>query len=68
MTKDEVRRRIVGLAFDVNPAEIAGHIQDDTLREWCHNWKQKMIEEASLILLTEEHPAVVADEKGDAHE
>lgn len=34
--------KISGMVFDVNPAEIASHIQDGTLKEWCLNWQKSM--------------------------
>ena len=34
--------KISGMVFDVNPVEIASHIQDGTLKEWCLNWQKSM--------------------------
>ena len=51
LSKKDVYNRIINLVYDVNPAEIASHIQNDSLREWCHSWASKMINEATLILL-----------------
>lgn len=28
---------------DVNPGEIAAHVEDDSLLEWCNAWRQQAI-------------------------
>ena len=30
---------ISGYVQDVNPKEIASHIEDDTLEQWCESWR-----------------------------
>lgn len=34
-TKDTAVERLNYLIFDINPAEICTHIQNDNLKEWC---------------------------------
>lgn len=34
-SKDDTLRNISQLACDINPKEIASHIEDDTLGQWC---------------------------------
>lgn len=31
---------LLGLIADINPTEIASHIADGTLAEWCESWRQ----------------------------
>lgn len=35
LTGSDPRKRLVDLIMDVNPAEIASHIESDNLRKWC---------------------------------
>ena len=39
---DKWIEQISNMVFDVNPAEIASHIQNGTLKEWCLRWQQEM--------------------------
>ena len=32
---DDAAKRLNGLIFDINPAEICGQIQSDNLKHWC---------------------------------
>ena len=34
-TTDSAAERLNYLIFDINPAEICAHIQEDNLKEWC---------------------------------
>ena len=34
-TTDSAAERLNDLIFDINPAEICAHIQEDNLKEWC---------------------------------
>ena len=40
--------QISNMVFDVNPAEIASHIQNGTLKEWCLRWQQEM----NMLIIT----------------
>ena len=31
---------LLGLIADINPTEIAAHIADGNLAEWCETWRQ----------------------------
>ena len=31
---------LLGLIADINPTEIASHIADGNLAEWCERWRQ----------------------------
>lgn len=33
---DDAARRLNGLIFDINPAEICSQIEADNLKNWCH--------------------------------
>lgn len=32
---------LLGLITDINPAEIAAHIEHGNLAEWCEIWRQQ---------------------------
>ena len=32
---------MTGMIMDVNPSEIASHIENNSLREWCISWQAK---------------------------
>ena len=32
---DEPLKRLIDLIMDIHPAEIASHIENDNLKEWC---------------------------------
>lgn len=38
----EALKELYNLSFDVNPAEIASHIADDTLSQWCKAYQTTM--------------------------
>ena len=39
MTTDEFMKGMTGLIMDINPAEIASHIEIGNLKEWCMAWQ-----------------------------
>lgn len=39
---------MTGMIMDVNPTEIASHIEDDSLGKWCISWQAK----AQTLLVT----------------
>ena len=45
---DKWIEQISNMVFDVNPAEIASHIQNGTLKEWCLNWQREM----NMLIIT----------------
>ena len=45
---DKWIEQISNMVFDVNPAEIASHIQNGTLKEWCLRWQQEM----NMLIIT----------------
>jgi hypothetical protein len=49
------------LIADVNPTEIASHIEEDNLRSWCHAWR----EAASYCLPTANAVELPAGKPGD---
>lgn len=44
---------ILGLIADVNPNEIASHIADGTLADWCELWRQQATVAAENLRLSE---------------
>lgn len=46
-------RELFGLIADVNPNEIAAHIADGTLTEWCEIWRQVATVAAENLKLSE---------------
>lgn len=44
---------MLGLIADVNPNEIAAHIADGTLAEWCEQWRQVATVAAENLRLSE---------------
>ena len=36
---EEFMNEITGLVMDINPAEIASHIEIGNLKEWCMAWQ-----------------------------
>lgn len=44
---------ILGLIADVNPNEIAAHIADGTLADWCELWRQQATVAAENLRLSE---------------
>lgn len=44
---------LLGLIADVNPNEIAAHIADGTLAEWCELWRQVATVAAKNLKLSE---------------
>ena len=43
MTKCEYMNKLLSMMHDINPSEIASHIQTDTLNSWCNRWKEEMV-------------------------
>ena len=41
--------RISNLAMDINPKEIASHIEDDTLGQWCKSWYDAVMSSIDTI-------------------
>ena len=41
--------RISNLAMDINPKEIAIHIEDDTLGQWCKSWYDAVMSSIDTI-------------------
>lgn len=35
--------KILDMISDINPAEIASHIEENELKEWCDTWENNMI-------------------------
>ena len=40
---------ISGYVQDVNPKEIASHIEDDTLGQWCEAWRSAVASSLDAI-------------------
>lgn len=40
---------ISGYVQDVNPKEIASHIEDDTLGQWCESWRSAVTSSLEAI-------------------
>ena len=40
---------IAGYVQDVNPKEIASHIEDDTLGQWCEAWRSAVASSLDAI-------------------
>ena len=40
-TNTVIMKELLGLFADVNPNEIAEHIADGTLADWCELWRQQ---------------------------
>ena len=38
----EYLNKIVKLSADINPTEIASHIEDGTLGSWCKSWQNEV--------------------------
>ena len=36
-----IKKELLGLIADVNPNEIAAHIADGNLAEWCELWRRQ---------------------------
>jgi len=51
MTKEEYMKNLQDMVYDVNAAEIASHIENDSLRSWCHGWASEMLRRISQIYL-----------------
>lgn len=45
----KIQKQLTEMVYDVNPAEISSHIENDSLRQWCHAWGSKMLEIISSI-------------------
>jgi len=48
MTAYQFIKEMTGMIMDVNPTEIASHIEDDSLGKWCISWQAK----AQTLLVT----------------
>ena len=42
INREDSIKALTEMTFDVNPAEIASHIEQGNLREWCLQWRTKM--------------------------
>ena len=42
MYREDSIKALTEMTFDVNPAEIASHIEQGNLKEWCLQWRTKM--------------------------
>ena len=51
-------KEFLGLLADVNPAEIASHIAQGNLHEWCNSWKSAAEQYAGRSLDTDEMAAI----------
>ena len=54
MTKEEYIKDLTTMVYDVNAAEIASHIENDTLRAWCYRWGSEMINKIMMVNLIRE--------------
>lgn len=43
---------LLGLIADINPTEIASHIEQGNLAEWCEGWRQ-------VATVTVEKPQII---------
>ena len=48
-------QELLGLIADVNPNEIAAHIADGTLADWCELWRQQATVAAENLRLSEKY-------------
>jgi len=46
---NNIQKQLTDMVFDINPAEISSHIENDSLRQWCQTWGSKMLEIISSI-------------------
>ena len=46
---NSIQKQLTDMVFDINPAEISSHIENDSLRQWCQTWGSKMLEIISSI-------------------
>ena len=42
MNREDSIKALTEMTFDVNPAEIAHHIEHGNLKDWCLQWRTKM--------------------------
>ena len=54
MTKEEYIKNLQEMVYDVNAAEIASHIENDSLRSWIYAWGSEMLSRILMINLIEE--------------
>lgn len=53
MTKEEYIKNLQEMVYDVNAAEIASHIENDSLRSWIYTWGSEMLNRIMMINLIE---------------
>ena len=54
MTKAEYTNKLKEMVLDINPAEIAGHIENDSLSQWIQAWASEMLSRIDKINLISE--------------
>ena len=54
MTKTEYIDKVRETVYDINSAEIASHIENDSLRQWIHAWHCEMCNRIHMINLIKE--------------
>ena len=54
MTKTEYTDKLREMVYDVNAAEIASHIENDSLRQWIYAWASEMLNRIYMIDLIDE--------------
>ena len=54
MTKDKYIKQLQEMVYDVNAAEIASHIENDSLRQWIYSWGSEMLNRILMINLIED--------------
>lgn len=54
MTKTEYIDKLREMVYDINPAEIASHIENDSLRQWIYAWHCEICNRIQMINLIKE--------------
>ena len=57
MTKTEYIDKLREMVYDINSAEIASHIENDSLRQWIYVWHHEICNRIHMINLIKEIPS-----------
>ena len=63
MTKTEYTDKLRDMVYDVNAAEIASHIENDSLRQWIYAWASEMLNRIYMIDLIDEGGGATRNDK-----
>lgn len=51
--ENEALKELQGLLYDINPAEISSHFEDDTLFSWLGSWRARAESLVAFLLENE---------------